>query len=318
MPHRSYKKKKTDVNVSQQPTMGSLATAFAAHFVTWVEKNEDIREVFERFTRLYNEPEEALHRPIMSPVTSRGPPPMEEVPGDIPVTPGSTGSTAKHTLEEKQAWPPNSLAGSEGSVPARPGPPAQSSPWQPSQFSCSSRQFLLEGIGCRCASFVEIATRIRSPANAATVAAERQEGQALPNLADFQSTLEYMSNPGLHVATADRYTAWVAAGLLLHYERLLARTGPSTEAKGNAKGIEQGTCDPIRPELQCTGLELNAALKAFANADLRERREAKRLAIKVLLPKEVAKPSEPNADVLDPMQSAAAASPDNIGEAEGL
>lgn len=292
--------------------MGSLATAFAAHFVTWIEKNEDIRAVFEKFTRLYNGPEEVLHRPIMSPVTSRGPPPMEEVSGDIPVTPGSTGSTAKPKSEEKQAWPPNSLAGSEGLAPARPGS-AQPLPWQASQFSFSSRQFLLEGVGCRCASFVEIATRMRSPANAATVAAERQEGQPLPNLTEFQSTLDYMRSPGLHVATADRYTAWVAAGLLLHYDRLIAGIGPTGEAKGNAKGFEQVTCDPTRPELQCTGLALNAALKAFASADLRERREAKRLEIKVLLPKEVTKLSEPNADDQDPMPSAAAATPNTEG-----
>jgi len=316
MPHRSSKKKKTDGNASQQPTMGSLATAFAAHFVTWVEKNDDIHALFARFTRIYNDPEEALHRPLMSPVTSRAPPPMQEVSGDIPVTPGSTGSTINPKLEEKVAWPPNNLAGSENSVPARHGS-GQPLPWQPNQFSSSCRQFLLEGVGCRYATFVEIATRIRSPANAAAVAAERQEGQPLPNLADFQSTAEYLSNPGLHVATADRHADWAAAGLVLHYERLLVGAGPGSDAKEKVKGIEQGPCDPTRPEIQCTGVALNEALKAFANADLRERRDAKRLAIKVALPKEVPKPSQSNGDVSDPMQSAAPASPDISGEAEG-
>jgi hypothetical protein len=164
---------------------------------------------------------------------------------------------------------------------------------------------------------VEIATRIRSPANAAAVTAERQEGQPLPNLADFQSTAEYMSNPGLHVATADRHADWAAAGFLLHYERLLVGAGPGSDTNGKVKGIEQGSRDPTRPETQCAGIALNEALKAFANADLRERRDAKRLAIKVALPKEVPKPFESNGDVLDPMQSAAPASPDISGEAEG-
>eukprot|EP00930_Biecheleria_cincta_P051092 TRINITY_DN3625_c0_g1_i1.p1 TRINITY_DN3625_c0_g1~~TRINITY_DN3625_c0_g1_i1.p1 ORF type:complete len:879 (-),score=131.45 TRINITY_DN3625_c0_g1_i1:463-3099(-) len=315
MPHRSSKKKKTDANVSQQPTMGSLATAFAAHFVTWVEKNDDIHALFARFTRLYNDPEEALHRPLMSPVTSRRPPPMEEVPGDCPAAPGLTGSTVNPKLEEKVAWPPNSVVGSESLVESRPGS-SQPLPWQPHQFSSSARQFLLEGVGCRYATFVELATRIRSPAKALAVAAERQEGQPLPNLADFQSTVEYMSNPGLHVATADRHADWAAAGFLLHYERLLVGAGPVSDAKGIVKAIEQGACDPIRPELQCTGVALNAALKAFANADLRERRDAKRLAIKVALPKEVPKPAESNCDAPDPMQSVPPVSPDI--EAEGV
>jgi hypothetical protein len=329
VPHRSSKKK-TDANVSQQPTKGSLSTALAAHFVTWVEKNEDIRGVFERFTRLYSDPEEALRRPVMSPVTSRGPPPMQEVAGDIPVTPGSAGSKDKADLEEQVAWPPNSVGGSTSSAPARLSP-TQPFPWQPSQFSSSSRQFLLEGIGCRYATFVEIATRMRSPTNASVVAAERQEGQPLPNLADFQSTAEYVADPGLHVAAADRYTDWAAAGLLLHYERLLAPAGSA----GEAKGSEEAACDPTRPELRCTGQALNKAMKAFANADLRERREAQRPAIRAALPTGVPKPSQPDGDVepsppldeaagtirsqiLDAIQPADPATPGSSAQVEGL
>eukprot|EP00930_Biecheleria_cincta_P051093 TRINITY_DN3625_c0_g2_i1.p1 TRINITY_DN3625_c0_g2~~TRINITY_DN3625_c0_g2_i1.p1 ORF type:complete len:887 (-),score=135.70 TRINITY_DN3625_c0_g2_i1:116-2776(-) len=323
MPHRSSKKK-TDANASQQPTKGSLSTALAAHFVTWVEKNEDIRAVFERFTRLYSDPEEALRRPLMSPVTSRGPPPMKEVAGDMPVTPGSACSKAKPDCEEQIPWPPNSMGGSTSSVPARLAP-SQPLPWQPSQFSSSSRQFLLEGIGSRYATFVEIATRMRSPTNAAVVAAERQEGQPLPNLADFQSTTEYVADPELHVAASDRYTDWAAAGLLLHYERLLAGAGSA----GEAKGSEEATCDPTRPDLRCTGQALNKAMKAFANADLRERREAQRPTIRAALPSGVPKPSEPDGDVeASPpadeaagaarSQSATHAVPSSSGQVEGL
>lgn len=226
----------------------------------------------------------------MSPVTSRGPP-MREASGDIPVTPGSASSTAKPSPadeEEHVVWPPNSMGGSTSSAPTRLAP-SQPLPWQPSQFSSSSRQFLFEGIGSQYATFVEIATRMRSPTSAAVVAAERQEGQPLPNLADFQSTAEYVGDPALHVVAADRYTDWAAAGLLLHYDRLLATAGSASESK-------EGSCDPTQPDLMRTGQALNKAMQAFANADLRERREAQRSAIRAALPREVQKTSQPDGD----------------------
>eukprot|EP00913_Durusdinium_trenchii_P027492 g25782.t1 len=45
-----------------QPTMGSLSTSLAAHFANWVEKNEDIKGMFERFAQLYNDPDETLRK----------------------------------------------------------------------------------------------------------------------------------------------------------------------------------------------------------------------------------------------------------------
>mmetsp|Transcript_57950 Transcript_57950/g.91667 ORF Transcript_57950/g.91667 Transcript_57950/m.91667 type:complete len:109 (-) Transcript_57950:77-403(-) len=63
---------------------------------------------------------------------------------------------------------------------------------------------------------------------------------------------------------ADRFSAWGTAGFMLHYDRLLEATQE----------------DPLRFELRHSGLALSKAIKAFASADLRARREQHSLVVR--------------------------------------
>jgi len=288
----SKKKGKNGADSPLQPTKGALATSLAAHFVNWVEKNDDIRSMFERFTRMYRDPEQALQRTQMaSPVTSRGPPPLKEMAGDTSAAPGTP---VKGEAEEPKAPPP--AAPALLMRQAYQATAGTSFPWLPMHFSPVARPFLLDGIGTRSATFIELSTRLRSQASSAIVAAERQEGSALPNLADWQSTSEYVSNPTLQIALAERCTDWATAGLLLHYDRLLCGAGPNGEMPAGTPSEEVG--DPTRLEVKRAGLCLNKAIKAFTNADLRERRELQRLALR--LPRAVAKPEADSESPLPP------------------
>eukprot|EP00440_Ansanella_granifera_P029504 gb/GFBE01032045.1/.p1 GENE.gb/GFBE01032045.1/~~gb/GFBE01032045.1/.p1 ORF type:complete len:898 (+),score=127.44 gb/GFBE01032045.1/:1-2694(+) len=303
VPSPAPKKKsgKKDASTSMQPTKGALATSLAAHFANWVDKNEDIRGTFDRFVRLYKDPETALQRlALASPTISRGPPVQEMAVGDT-TTPCSGCSPSKVPIEEEQVFPPNSLANS-GSVTGRAAREGQTSalsalPWQAHRFSMAARSHLLLGLGPRCQTFLELSTRLNSFAPASIATAEREEGQALPNLADFQSTAEYVASPS-PFATAERYMDWAVAGLLLHYERLLAGAGPTGEMPAASLGQEVG--DPTRPDVRRTGISMSKAMKAFANADLRERREHQRVLLRAQLPRGIAgvlKPSDPDGDV---------------------
>ncbi|CAJ1359061.1 unnamed protein product [Effrenium voratum] len=223
------KSKKTN-----QPSMGSLSTSLAAHFVHWVEKNEEMKGIFERFARLYSDPEEVTK------LASAGG--LKAMPGD----------TTPLSDKEEAVCPPNILASGPEKV-------AESKARSPGMFSAACRQHLLEGLGNRQQPFVELATRVRCPAQQSVVDAERQEGQALPNPADSNATGEYVANPAAHVAMADRFTAWSTAGFMLHYERMLEEGG--------------GQADPVRPELRRAGSAMSKSMKAFAGGDLRARRE---------------------------------------------
>eukprot|EP00931_Biecheleriopsis_adriatica_P031786 TRINITY_DN18599_c0_g1_i1.p1 TRINITY_DN18599_c0_g1~~TRINITY_DN18599_c0_g1_i1.p1 ORF type:complete len:887 (-),score=138.77 TRINITY_DN18599_c0_g1_i1:163-2823(-) len=268
--------KKSQSKESQQPTKGALATMLAAHFVNWVEKNAEIRNTCEKFVRLYKDPAGTLSRlPLAASVMARVPP-QEMAAGDAPVTPCSVGSTpAKGFVDEELVWPPNSLETSgPNAAPEERGAQNPASvaplPWPAHRFSAMARSHLALGIGVRCQTFVELGTRLRCPAAEAVLNAERQEGQPLPNLADFASTAEYVANSSSKVVIAERYSDWAVAGLMLHYERLLAGAGPTGEMPASP---QEEVGDPTRLEVRQTALTLNKAVKVFAHADLRERRE---------------------------------------------
>jgi len=246
----------------------------AAHFVNWVEKNDDIRGMFERFARLYNDADEVVQRV----------PDLASGPGlKTPV--GDTSPVAEKTSEktEEAVCPPNILSGSV--VPTEEIRPKLGA--APGKFSAACRKHLLDGMGIRSQSFVEMATRLRFPAGGFAQEAERQEGAQLPNPADFRATAETVANPTLQGLLADRYTDWATAGFMLHYERLLA----GADANGNVEVAgAQEVGDPTRLEVRRTATAMNKAIKAFASADLRARREQHNEALRQRLDRLVQKP----------------------------
>ncbi|CAE8711315.1 unnamed protein product [Polarella glacialis] len=318
------KKKGTSQQGSNQPSRGSLATSLAAHFCNWVEKTDEIRGLFERFVRLYKDPEEALRRHAQSSQMARalGAAGLKEMMGDqMPLT--ANAELDEEALPSPRgrasppARPPASVAGcTEQSLPSPP-------PWPAAYFSATAKSLLLDG-GSRSFTFAHLAERLRSSASAPTAANDRQEGNPLPNPDGFQSTAEYVANPGLQLPVADRFADLTTAGLLLHYERLLAGANSTGEI---APGMED-TGDPTRSELRCTGLALNKVIKAFANADLRERRELQRQSLSSQMPRTVpsasdaskvpqpSQPSEPGGDVEPPEPVTPA--PDRTGPAPVL
>ncbi|CAK9021929.1 unnamed protein product [Durusdinium trenchii] len=234
-----------------QPTMGSLSTSLAAHFANWVEKNEDIKGMFERFAQLYNDPDETLRKSAaMDPYAS-----LKTLPGDT-----SSPTSPMSSDKEEGPCPPNSLAGSI--IPESKAEEPKVTP--PGKFSAGCRQWLLQDSGNQLQPFVELAMRMRFPGGPIVVETERQEGHALPNPADTRQTAEYVANPAAQVTIADRFTGWAAAGFILHYERLL----------------EESQEDPLRPELRNAGFAVSKAVKAFASADLRARREQGNIAMR--------------------------------------
>lgn len=132
--------------------------------------------------------------------------------------------------------------------------------------------------------------RLQFPAPQSVVEVERQDGQALPNLADARQTAEHaagakkrsvspkqVANCGQlaigdrHTKMIDgpinvfeRYAAWTTAGIMLHYERLL----------------EESCQEPLRWELRRAGCAMSKAIKAYASADFRARREQHNLVVR--------------------------------------
>ena len=65
-------------------------------------------------------------------------------------------------------------------------------------------------------------------------------------------------------STRGRYAAWTTAGIMLHYERLL----------------EESCQEPLRWELRRAGCAMSKAIKAYASADFRARREQHNLVVR--------------------------------------
>lgn len=270
-----------------QPTRGALATSLAAHVVNWVEKTEEIKIIFEKFVRLYKHPEETLQRQLLSS------PRVTQNTGDdnLGVSPISAS--------ELEDCSPQTIPSSFVVKPSL-APPAQKvdisacaesrSIWHPATFSSLSKSFLFDGEGYKLNSFAEIAERLRTPASPRAVLAERQEGAALPNIADVNATAEYVAQPFQQVAISDRHADWTMAGMLLHYDRLQAGTTFPASHLGSEEHRESKTSD-----LRMTGLALNRAAKAFVNADFRRRREQQRPSLRQA-PRPALKPSEADGD----------------------
>jgi len=139
-------------------------------------------------------------------------------------------------------------------------------PCPPSSFSASSRALLREGLGgglgCELADL--------------QAAVWGASGARQGPLCDFQCASELVSDAialdeHLEGQLQRRRLDWASAGLMLHYERLLWGASPSGVVDPGA--TQEGWGDPLRANVRKTALALNKAIKGFAQAELRERRE---------------------------------------------
>mmetsp|Transcript_74571 Transcript_74571/g.230471 ORF Transcript_74571/g.230471 Transcript_74571/m.230471 type:complete len:1020 (+) Transcript_74571:112-3171(+) len=263
------------------PTRGVLATSLAAHFVNWVDKTDEIKQVFSRFVTLHNNPDEAFKK--LSSSSALGGPALgpKEIPSDMPKSPQQ--SVEEHDFDEEVVSPPcvapaaadppgsRAVAGnSDGCEELRasgPGPPRP--PWAPPLFSAAARGLLREGAGPMASNLSELYAQMGSQEPGRS---GEQRDDSLPNVYDFQAVSRLVNDPA-GMAT-DKHTDWLTASLLLHYERLMCNSSHhGNEAAASDAGNEESWCDPMGPELRKTGLALNKAIKAFAHARLREHRE---------------------------------------------
>lgn len=177
-------------------------------------------------------------------------------------------------------------------------------PLSPVHFSASSRAMLREGIGGLGANMAELQAAVWAPG-------APREG----NICDFQMSSELVANPdALETLYGTRRPSdWSAAGLLLHYERLL--WGASASGAVPAGSTEEAWGDPLRLDVRRTGAALNKAVKAFAQAELRERRESQHMGPRPM-PRMPAAPGDFDGSTSDPPppapnSGAAAAGDDN-------
>lgn len=332
--HRLHSKRKAHAGgrrgrkgngLGTHPTRGILSTYFAAHFVNWVEKAEEVRSMFARFATLHKNPEDGLRRLLGSPSASlfaQMGPVIKDMECEFPPQPSVANEGAAsevsvdHSVEVEEVpqvkpsshmWPAHAApARSPMQAEARlgqqaqhchtsalceaiavsgPGVPSRSPPWPPLSFSVSSRAVLREaGSGAPGPLLSEFQAGLW-PSEANSTAVRRDTNEVLKLLTELDKIV------------ADRNVDWTAAGLILHYERLLA--GPPAPSGGNAMGSlsaaggaaegcgassmpilsgwtvanEQAWGDPLRPELRTAGMAVNKAMKMFAQAEHRERRE---------------------------------------------
>lgn len=262
------------------PTKGVLATSLAAHFVHWVEKTDDVKAIFARFAALYNSPEDSLRGSFTAVSSIRGTLPRpftpnaasglalapKELPRDLPPkSPGSqsaeddaNGSDHVHNQPLEGSRPSACVAGGDDdSIISAPLFPSS-----PRFFSASSRAMLREGVGGIGSNLADLHEQVWGSG------AGRE-----PNICDFRTTADMIAMPEAKASQpeVEHHLDWAAAELLLHYERLLWGAAPSGRLDQDA--TEEAWGDPMRPDIRKTGLALSKAVKAFAHAEFRERRE---------------------------------------------
>merc|ERR1712032_1013023 len=174
-----------------------LATSFAAHFVNWVDKTDEIKQILARFARLYIDPEETL----------RDSPPLSMMPGP-PLGPKELPSDMiDENLEEEISSPPPLSRAINSSEPLScssakailplsvEGGLAGKPPWSPTVFSALSRAKLRDGLGVA-GSNLAILHRALWPANSSrSIEKIDEEEFAVPNVCDFQTPAQIVADP---------------------------------------------------------------------------------------------------------------------------
>lgn len=247
------------------PSRGTLATSLAAHFVHWVERNDDVKSMFSRFAALYKSPEDALRGPPLvgvDAVCAMAPKEISDLPPNPPsgFDDDSPDGLGAHLASGEAVV----FDGSEAAEL-----PSGFFPCSPAQFSALARAMLREGMGSSSLSHM-------AELQASVWGAHGDKG-----VCDFEQTARLVAgSPGPEAPLGDAADAkrldWAAARLALHYERLLAGASvappPPPRALGGAE--TGGAADPLRAEARAAGSALNRAMKAFAQGELQERRQS--------------------------------------------
>lgn len=160
----------------------------------------------------------------------------------------------------RSEWSPS--AGKTGETAIRP-------PWPAPLFSTTVRHLLRENTGIPGSSLTKFYTTMWAPEQASDQLSS--SGTSTPSIGDFQASLDMLSNHPTNVLP-DRNADWIAGSLLLHYERLHKRT-PSGEAENGSEQTSRVSHELLGPEMRSAGLGVNKAMKVFAHAEHRERRE---------------------------------------------
>jgi hypothetical protein len=267
-----------------------------------VDKTDEVRAIFARFVELHRNPEQVMGRSVaaaLAAVVEASPVPRS--PQDAVDAPSATNAEAPEALgaqglpaqplpsaaDAAEAASANASASASASATA-PAKTGEESPWwyadlkkhggssassgQPARppwpapvFSASVRMLLRDRQGAPGGTLSELYAGIWSP--------HLSTSSDPPAVANFQACNDILANSPSNVLP-DRDADWLAANVLLHYNRLARRPLPSAEAAGSAPGKEASRGDDLlRPEYRQAGSVLNKAMKVFAHAEHRERRE---------------------------------------------
>jgi len=255
------RKKKADSRMSH-PTRGVLATLLAAHYVSWVEKNEEIRVLLAKFAELHRRPEDSLR--------------LHPAPGDVHTIPGGRNPIAPLSevmarLSEEARTPPHAVVGAQPlpqeRVAQNEGVTVPKPPWHPRTFNAMGRDFLLERLSTPGvlleASLLQL-WGCCEDIDGITPATD-SEGKAVPEFGDCAAALDTLARPA-----SDRSMDWVVSNVLLHYERQLRPTINPDKAE------QKIPADALRSDGHVAVLSMNRAMRAFVHAKQRERRELER------------------------------------------
>jgi len=246
------RRKKADSKM-QHPCRGVLSTLLAAHFVNWVEKNEEIRLLISKFAELHQRPEDAfrLHAATaaMSQPLAGGVPELA-----VPLAEEVSTTTPPNAVVGAQPLPQERVSYGRGLTVPKP-------PWHARTFADMGRDFLGDRLGSQS---VLLEAALLQLWGVEDVDGMFADGKPMPAFGDCAAALETLSRPA-----PERSLDWVVANVLLHYDRVLRP--PAADAK---KGLVP--VDALRPEAQTAGLAINRAMRAFVHAKQRERRELER------------------------------------------
>lgn len=155
----------------------------------------------------------------------------------------------------------------EWSNSAQDGQPVRA-PWSAPLFSTAARHLLRDSTGMPGTNLSKFYTSLWAPEQAGDMSSS---GTAAPAIGDFQSSLDLLANHPTNVLP-DRNADWIAGSLLLHYERLHSKASAAEAEKGSEQ-VASVSQQLLGPEMKSAGLGVNKAMKVFAHAEHRERRE---------------------------------------------
>jgi len=261
-----------------------LATSLSAHFVNWVDKTEEIKQVFSHFVALFNNPEETLKN-FTAALSLSSPGMRAQAQSGKLMRPDDPIVHHSQDLEDEElgTWrASDSLSRDRGQlsnfitelehVAAQEA--ATRLPWSPAFFSSSSRALLREGLGSPGSGFNDLRSRMGGGSGGVPSGGEVRSGPF--NLCDFEVTTENIAN--VSNLQIDRHADWLVGSFLLHYDRLSwGATLPSGKIEATS---EDQWGDPMRSEFRKATLAVNKATRAFAHVEHRERRELQRQRLK--------------------------------------